>query len=124
MAGAIPGFTIAMAVVLMLPVHDVIPSPPIVSDEPKIAYGIFLAFFVASFMMLALGFPIVPLVLGVVLCRIAEPCLSQVIARADDITVFLMPGSVRPVVAGLMVLAGLVLAGLQLKRGAIPQQSE
>ena len=39
--------------------------------------------------MRALGFPIVPLVLGVVLGTIAEARLSQVFARSDDIAIFL-----------------------------------
>lgn len=39
--------------------------------------------------MRTLGFPVVPLVLGVVLGQIAEARLSQVFARSDDIGVFL-----------------------------------
>jgi len=229
MALGLPGDIMTAIMLGALLVHDVIPSPSFISDEPKIAYSIFLAFFVANFMMLglqsftlrgfvlitkvklymltgvilfytalgmfalnnvfwdmwtlfifgvvgffmrALGFPIVPLVLGVVLGRIAEARLSQVYARSDDIAVFLsrpwslfflllacfslvfptyqkqrgkaawtryyptallivmaypvflMPGSVRPVVAVLMVLAGLVMAGYQFKRGSVPQQSK
>ncbi|MFY0682737.1 MAG: tripartite tricarboxylate transporter permease [Thalassovita sp.] len=229
MALGLPGDIMTAIMLGALLIHDVIPSPSFISDEPKIAYAIFLAFFVANFMMLALqsftlrgfvmitkvklymltgvilfycalgmfalnnigwdmwtlfffgilgffmralGFPIVPLVLGVVLGRIAEARLSQVFARSDDITVFLsrpwslfflmlacfsiifpiyqkhrgtavwarfypavllivmsypvflMPGTVRPVVAGLMVLSGLVMAGLQIKRGSAGQQAK
>lgn len=194
-------------------VHDVIPSPSFISDEPTIAYSIFLAFFVANFMMLglqsitlrgfvlvtlvkiymltavilfycalgifalnnigydmwtlfifgmpgfimrALGLSIVPIVLGVVLGQLAETRLSQVFARGDGLDVFLagpwalffmllalfsiafpayqkhrgklvwmryfgpallivmavpvfmMPGLIRPIIAAVMVLTGLV----------------
>lgn len=215
MALGLPGDIMTAIMLGALLVHDVIPSPSFIADEPKIAYAIFLAFFIANFMMLfmqsftlrgfvlitkvkmymltavilfycavgifalnnvvydmwtlfifgvlgfvmrALGFPIVPIVLGVVLGQIAEVRLSQVFARGDGIEVFLtrpwalffmllsvfsvlfpayqkrrgkavwtryfvpvllltmaipvfmMPGLIRPVVAGLMV----ALAGVQL----------
>ncbi len=229
MALGLPGDIMTAIMLGALLIHDVIPSPSFIADEPKIAYAIFLAFFVANFMMLALqsltlrgfvmitkvklymltavilfycalgmfalnnigwdmwtlfffgilgffmralGFPIVPLVLGVVLGRIAESRLSQVFARSDDIgvflsrpwslfflmlacfsllfplyqkhhgkaawtrfyppallvvmayPVFLMPGTIRPIVAGLMVVSGLVMAGLEIKRGFVPQENK
>ena len=146
MALGLPGDIMTAIMLGALLIHDVIPSPSFIADEPKIAYSIFLAFFVANFMMLALqsvtlrgfvmitrvklymltavilfycavgifslnnigydlwtllifgvigflmralGFPIVPLVLGVVLGTIAEARLSQVFARSDDIAIFL-----------------------------------
>lgn len=215
MALGLPGDIMTAIMLGALLVHDVIPSPSFISDEPTIAYGIFLAFFIANFMMLflqsitlrgfvmvtkvkmymltavilfycavgifalnniaydmwtllvfgvlgfvmrALGFPIVPIVLGVVLGQIAETRLSQVFARGDGIDVFLtrpwalffillsvfsimfpsyqkhrgtarwteffvpvllvvmsvpvfmMPGLIRPIIAGVM----LVTAGVQL----------
>ncbi len=213
MALGLPGDIMTAIMLGALLVHDVIPSPSFISDEPKIAYSIFLAFFVANFMMLflqsitlrgfvlitkvkmymltavilfycalgifalnniaydmwtllvfgvlgfvmrALGFPIVPIVLGVVLGNIAEVRLSQVFARGDGLEafltrpwalfflllsvfsilfpfyqkhvgkpgwttyfvpmllivmagpVFMMPGVIRPVIAGLMLAAGIV----------------
>ncbi len=146
MALGLPGDIMTAIMLGALLVHDVIPSPSFISDEPTIAYSIFLAFFVANFMMLglqsltlrgfvlvtrvkmymltavilfycalgifalnnigydmwtlfifgvlgfimrALGFPIVPIVLGVVLGQIAETRLSQVFARGDGLDVFL-----------------------------------
>lgn len=146
MALGLPGDIMTAIMLGALLIHDVIPSPSFITDEPQIAYSIFLAFFVANFMMLflqsftlrgfvmitkvkmymltavilfycsvgifslnniaydmwtlfffgvagfilrVLGFPIVPLVLGVVLGQIAEARLSQVFARSDDIMVFL-----------------------------------
>lgn len=213
MALGLPGDIMTAIMLGALLIHDVIPSPSFISDEPTIAYSIFLAFFVANFMMLflqsftlrgfvlvtkvkmymltavilfycavgifalnniaydmwtlfifgvlgfvmrALGFPIVPIVLGVVLGQIAETRLSQVFARGDglevfltrpwalffillsffsimfpsyqkhngkkrwtrfflpvllvvmSIPVFMMPGYIRPVIAGLMLVTGIV----------------
>lgn len=220
MALGLPGDIMTAIMLGALLVHDVIPSPSFISDEPTIAYSIFLAFFVANFMMLflqsltlrgfvlvtkvkmymltavilfycavgifalnniaydmwtllifgilgfvmrALGFPIVPIVLGVVLGQIAEVRLSQVFARGDGLEVFLtrpwalffillsafsimfptyqkhrgkrrwasfftpvllivlalpvfmMPGLIRPVLAGLMLITGIVQIILNLK---------
>ncbi|MEP3481920.1 MAG: tripartite tricarboxylate transporter permease, partial [Fuerstiella sp.] len=146
MALGLPGDIMTAIMLGALLIHDVIPSPSFITDEPQIAYSIFLAFFVANFMMLfmqsftlrafvhvtkvkmymltavilfycsvgifslnnvtydmwtlfifgiigfvirALGFPIVPMVLGVVLGGIAEARLSQVFARSDDVLVFI-----------------------------------
>lgn len=220
MALGLPGDIMTAIMLGALLVHDVIPSPSFISDEPVIAYSIFLAFFVANFMMLflqsitlrgfvmitkvkmymltsvilfycavgifalnniaydmwtlfffgvlgfvmrTLGFPIVPIVLGVVLGQIAEVRLSQVFARGDGLDVFLtrpwalffillsafsilfptyqkhrgkkewakhftptllivmalpvfmMPGIVRPVIAGLMLLTGIIQMVQQIR---------
>lgn len=213
MALGLPGDIMTAIMLGALLIHDVIPSPSFISDEPTIAYSIFLAFFIANFMMLflqsitlrgfvlvtkvkmymltavilfycavgifalnnigydmwtlfifgvlgfvmrALGFPIVPIVLGVVLGQIAETRLSQVFARGDgldvfftrpwalffillsffsimfpsyqkhlgkkqwtrfflpvllivmSLPVFMMPGYIRPIIAGLMLVTGIV----------------
>jgi putative tricarboxylic transport membrane protein len=220
MALGLPGDIMTAIMLGALLVHDVIPSPSFISDEPVIAYSIFLAFFVANFMMLflqsitlrgfvmvtkvkmymltsvilfycavgifalnniaydmwtlfifgvlgfvmrTLGFPIVPIVLGVVLGQIAEVRLSQVFARGDGLDVFLtrpwslffillsgfsilfpayqnqrgkrtwanyftptllvvmslpvfmMPGLVRPIIAGLMLLTGIIQLAQQIR---------
>lgn len=213
MALGLPGDIMTAIMLGALLIHDVIPSPSFITDEPVLAYSIFLAFFVANFMMLflqsitlrgfvmitrvkmymltavilfycsigifalnniaydmwtlfifgvlgfvmrALGFPIVPIVLGVVLGSLAETRLSQVFALSNGIDVFLtrpwslfflmlggfsivfpfyqkhvakggwtrffvpimlvvmalpmymMPGNIRPVIAVLMVVTGVV----------------
>jgi putative tricarboxylic transport membrane protein len=145
MALGIPG-DIATAIMLgALLIHDVVPSPSFIADEPIIAYSIFIAFFVSNFLMLGLqsitlrgfvlitkvrmymltavilfycaigvfalgnitfdiwtlfifgvlgfglkmmGFPIVPMILGVVLGTIAEKNLSQALAITTDIAPF------------------------------------
>ena len=223
MALGLPGDIMTAIMLGALLIHDVIPSPSFIADEPVLAYSIFLAFFVANFMMLGLqsvtlrgfvlvtkvkmymltavilfycalgifslnnvgydmwtlflfgvvgfvmrafGFPIVPMVLGVVLGQIAEARLSQVFARSDDIAVFLtrpwslfflllgcfsllfplyqkqmgkaawtrffpaallivmalpvfmMPGTIRPVIAVGMLIGGIALAARRLKQPA------
>ena len=220
MALGLPGDIMTAIMLGALLVHDVIPSPSFIADEPTIAYSIFLAFFVANFMMLflqsitlrgfvlvtnvkmymltavilfycavgifalnniaydmwtllifgilgfvmrALGFPIVPIVLGVVLGQIAEVRLSQVFARGDGLEIFLtrpwalffillscfsimfpsyqkhrgkkawaqffvpvllialalpvfmMPGALRPIIAGLMLATGVVRLIMQIR---------
>ncbi len=223
MALGLPGDIMTAIMLGALLIHDVIPSPSFIADEPVLAYSIFLAFFVANFMMLGLqsvtlrgfvlvtkvkmymltavilfycalgifslnnvgydmwtlflfgvvgfvmrafGFPIVPMVLGVVLGQIAEARLSQVFARSDDIAVFLtrpwslfflllgcfsllfplyqkqmgkaawtrffpatllivmalpvfmMPGTIRPVIAVGMLIGGIALAARRFKQPA------
>ena len=54
MALGLPGDIMTAIMLGALLVHDVIPSPSFISDEPTVAYSIFLAFFVANFMMLGL----------------------------------------------------------------------
>jgi len=54
MALGIPGDIVTAVMLGALLIHDVIPSPSFISDEPVLAYAIFISFFVANFMMLGL----------------------------------------------------------------------
>lgn len=54
MALGIPGDVITAVMLGALLIHDVVPSPAFIADEPKIAYAIFIAFFFANFLVLAL----------------------------------------------------------------------
>ncbi len=54
MALGIPGDIVAAVMLGALLIHDVVPSPSFISDEPLIAYSIFIAFFFAHFVMIAL----------------------------------------------------------------------
>ena len=54
MALGIPGDVTAAVMLGALLVHDIIPSPTFISEEPVLAYSIFLALFGATFMMLGL----------------------------------------------------------------------
>ncbi len=54
MALGIPGDVITAVMLGALLIHDVIPSPAFIAEQPKIAYAIFIAFFFANFLVLAL----------------------------------------------------------------------
>ena len=145
MALGIPGDIVTAIMLGALLIHDVIPSPTFISDQPKLAYGIFIAFFFANFIMVALqavclrafvlvtrlrmyvltgvilaycgigifalnnivfdmwtllifgilglvmkifGFPLAPMILGVVLGHIAELNLNRALSSSDDLLLF------------------------------------
>jgi len=149
MALGIPGDIVTAIMLGALLIHDVVPSPSFITEQPVLAYSIFIAFFIAHFIMVALqavclrafvrvahlkmyvltavilaycaigifalhnvefdlwtllvfgvvgytmkvlGFPLAPMILGVVLGRIAELNLS----RAFAITYDLLPFVARP----------------------------
>jgi len=172
MALGIPGDIVTAIMLGALLIHDVIPSPSFIADQPIIAYSIFISFFVANFMMLALqsitlkgfvritklrmyiltavilfycavgvfalnniffdmwtlflfgligfamkalGFPIVPIILGVVLGSIAEKNLSQAFAITTDLTPFITrPWSLFFLTLGLF---SIVFPAYQKRRG-------
>lgn len=146
MALGIPGDIVTAVMLGALLIHDVVPSPSFIGEQPVLAYSIFLAFFLANFLMLGtqaialraflmvtripmymlagvilaycaigvfslhnvefdiwtlfwfgllgytmrvLGFPLAPMILGVVLGDIAEVNLSRAVAISDDLTLFL-----------------------------------
>jgi len=145
MALGIPGDVTAAVMLGALLIHDVVPSPTFIAEEPVLAYSIFLAFFGATFMMLGLqsimlrvfvmvtkirmymlagiilgfcgigvfainnvefdlwtllwfgilgfvmrhyGFPLAPMILGVVLGNIAELNLARCMAITTDLAPF------------------------------------
>ncbi len=145
MALGIPGDVVTAIMLGALLIHDVVPSPSFIGDQPVLAYSIFLAFFLANFIMLGLqavclkafvlvtrlrmytlaaiilaycavgiftlnnvtfdlwtlfifgiigfvmktlGFPLAPMILGVVLGDIAELNLSRAVAITHDLTPF------------------------------------
>ena len=145
MALGIPGDVTAAIMLGALLMNDVVPSPSFITDEPVLAYSIFLSFFIATFMMLGLqsfmlrifvrvtrvpmyvlasiilgfcgigvfalqnvsfdlwtllwfgilgfvmrhfGFPLAPMILGVVLGNIAELNLARALAITPDLTPF------------------------------------
>ncbi len=145
MALGIPGDIVTAVMLGALLIHNVQPSPTFIADNTEIAYAIFVAFFLAHFIMIAmqavclrgfllvvrvpmymlasviliycaigvfalnnitwdiwvlfffgiagyifrsLGFPLAPMILGVVLGHIAELWLSRALATSDDLTLF------------------------------------
>ncbi len=146
MALGIPGDIVTAIMLGALLIHDVVPSPSFIGEQPVLAYSIFVAFFLAHFMMIGmqafclrlfvlvtrvpmyrlaavilaycaigvfalnnivfdiwtlfifgvigytmrvLGFPLAPMILGVVLGGIAEVNLSRAWAISNDLTIFL-----------------------------------
>jgi len=145
MALGIPGDVTTAVLLGALLIHDVVPSPSFITEEPVLAYSIFIGFFLAHFMMVALqtvclrifilvtrvpmytlaavifgfcaigafalnnvtfdlwavfifgvvgytmrvlGFPLAPMILGVVLGTHAEVNLSRALAISDDLSLF------------------------------------
>jgi putative tricarboxylic transport membrane protein len=145
MALGIPGDVTAAVMLGALLIHDVIPSPTFIRDNPVLAYSIFTSFFIATVMMITmqsfmlrvfvlvtrirmymlasiilgfcgigvfalnnvtfdlwtlfwfgivgftmrqLGFPLAPMILGVVLGNIAELNLARAMAITPDLTPF------------------------------------
>ena len=145
MALGIPGDVTAAVMLGALLMHDVVPSPSFIGDNPVLAYSIFIAFFIATFMMVGLqsiilrvfvlvtkirmymlaavilgfcsigvfslnngefdlwtlvwfgvlgflmrhfGFPLAPMILGVVLGDIAELNLARALAISTEISPF------------------------------------
>lgn len=141
----IPGDVTAAVMLGALLIHDVVPSPTFISDEPVLVYSIFTAFFIATFMMIffqsfmlrmfvlvtrirmymlacvilgfcgigvfalnnvtfdlwsllwfgilgfvmrQFGFPLAPMILGVVLGNIAELNLARALAITPDLAPF------------------------------------
>jgi putative tricarboxylic transport membrane protein len=145
MALGIPGDIVTAVMLGALLIHNVQPSPTFISDNPQLAYAIFVAFFLAHFIMIImqafclraflkivrmpmyilaaviliycaigifalgnvtfniwvlfafgivgyimknLGFPLAPIILGVVLGNIAELNLSRAVGINDDLMLF------------------------------------
>ncbi len=145
MALGIPGDIVTAVMLGALLIHNVQPSPTFISDNAQLAYAIFVAFFLAHFIMIVmqafclraflkivrmpmyilaavillytaigvfalnnvthdiwvlfafgvvgyvmrlLGFPLAPIILGVVLGNIAELNLSRALAISDDLSLF------------------------------------
>jgi putative tricarboxylic transport membrane protein len=145
MALGIPGDTVTAIMLGALLIHDVIPSPTFIDEEPRLAYSIIGAFFLCHFIMIAIqavclrafvlvthvpmyrlvgvilaycaigvfalnniefdlwvlfgfgilgfaartfGFPLAPMVLGVVLGPIAELYMARALSLSHDPTLF------------------------------------
>ena len=162
MALGIPGDVITAVMLGALLIHNVVPSPSFIGDEPVLAYGIFIAFFFAHFVMVgmqafclrifvlitrvamyrlvavilvycaigvfalnnvafdlwtllifglvgyvlrSLGFPLAPMILGVVLGTIAELNLSRALTITDTVPAALTAFLARPWSLFFLILA-------------------
>ena len=86
MALGIPGDIITAVMLGALLIHDVVPSPSFISEEPVLAYSIFIAFFFANF--LVLGLQSVALRLFVLVTRVRMYMLASIILAYCGIGVF------------------------------------
>ncbi|MFQ5896620.1 MAG: tripartite tricarboxylate transporter permease, partial [Nitrospinota bacterium] len=163
MALGIPGDIVTAVMLGALLIHNIVPSPSFISERPDLSYGIFMAFFVAHFIMIAVqawgmriflqvtrvpryilastillfcaigvfalnnitfdiwtlfwfgilgylmkkfGFPLAPMILGVVLGPIAEVNLNRAYMTNPDPTLFFT----RPISLFFILLGVLSLA--------------
>ena len=86
MALGIPGDIVTAIMLGALLIHDVVPSPTFIGDEPVLAYAIFFAFFLAHFMMI--GMQAVCLRLFVRVTKVPMYTLAAVILGYCAIGVF------------------------------------
>ncbi|MEH6475216.1 MAG: tripartite tricarboxylate transporter permease [Sneathiella sp.] len=146
MALGIPGDVVTAVMIGALMIHDIVPGPSFIQDEPILAYGVIIAFFLAHFFMVILqsftlriflhitrvpmytlvavilaycsigvfslhnvafdmwvmlgfgvigyilkklDFPLAPMILGVVLGKLAEINLARAVSISDDLTLFI-----------------------------------
>jgi len=159
MALGIPGDVVTAVMLGALLIHNVQPSPTFIADNAQLAYAIFIAFFIAHFIMIlmqafclraflaivrlpmymlaavilaytaigvfalhnvafdiwtmfifgivgyvlrTLGFPLAPIILGVVLGDVAELNLSRSMSLSSDVTLFVT----RPWSLFFLIVAG------------------
>ena len=162
MALGIPGDVVTAVMLGALLIHNVQPSPSFISDNPDLAYAIFIAFFLAHFIMISmqafclrafllvvripmymlaavilaycaigvfalnniaddiwtlfifgligygmklLGFPLAPMILGVVLGHVAELNLSRAISLSGTTDQFLIDMVTRPWALFFLIIA-------------------
>lgn len=86
MALGIPGDIVTAIMLGALLIHDIVPSPKFIIEQPVLAYSLFMAFFIANFVVLALQS--VTLRLFVLVTRIAMYVLVGVILAYCAIGVF------------------------------------
>ena len=86
MALGIPGDVTAAIMLGALLIHDVVPSPSFIAEEPVLAYSMFIAFFAANFIML--GMQSGMLRVFVLVTRIRMYMLAGVILGFASIGVF------------------------------------
>lgn len=92
MALGIPGDVTAAIMLGALLIHDIVPGPTFISDEPVLAYSMFIAFFAANFVML--GMQSGMLRVFVLVTRIRMYMLAAVILTFATIGVFALDNAV------------------------------
>ncbi|UUX51206.1 tripartite tricarboxylate transporter permease [Nisaea acidiphila] len=114
MALGIPGDIVTAVMLGALLIHNVQPSPTFISDNPDLAYAIFIAFFLAHFIMIAMQS--VTLKLFLLVTRIPMYVLASVILAYCAIGVF----ALNNIVYDIWVLFFFGIAGYVLRLLGFP----
>jgi putative tricarboxylic transport membrane protein len=91
MALGIPGDIVTAIMLGALLIHDITPSPKFIVEQPALAYSLFIAFFLANFIVLALQS--MTLQLFVLITKVAMYVLAGVILVYCGIGVFALSNS-------------------------------
>ncbi len=114
MALGIPGDVTAAIMLGALLIHDVVPGPTFIAEEPVLAYSIFIAFFLANFIML--GLQSLMLRVFVLVTRIPMYILAAVILAFSSIGVF----ALNNVTFDLWTLFWFGLLGFAMRQTGFP----
>ena len=95
MALGIPGDITAAIMLGALLMHDIVPGPTFIKDEPALAYSIYIAFFLASFIMIGMQSGV--LRIFVLVTRIKTYVLATVILTFATIGVFALHNSIEDI---------------------------
>ncbi len=114
MALGIPGDVTAAIMLGALLIHDVVPGPTFIAEEPVLAYSIFIAFFLANFIML--GLQSLMLRAFVLVTRIPMYILAAVILAFSSIGVF----ALNNVTHDLWTLFWFGLLGFAMRQTGFP----
>ena len=95
MALGIPGDITAAIMLGALLMHDIVPGPTLIKDEPVLAYSIYIAFFLASFIMIGMQSGV--LRVFVLVTRIKTYVLATVILTFATIGVFALHNSIEDI---------------------------
>ena len=95
MALGIPGDITAAIMLGALLMHDIVPGPTFIQDEPVLAYSIYIAFFLASFIMIGMQSGV--LRVFVLVTRIKTYVLATVILTFATIGVFALHNSIEDI---------------------------
>ena len=95
MALGIPGDITAAIMLGALLMHDIVPGPTFIKDEPALAYSIYIAFFLASFIIIGMQSGV--LRVFVLVTRIKTYVLATVILTFATIGVFALHNSIEDI---------------------------
>jgi putative tricarboxylic transport membrane protein len=114
MALGIPGDIVTAIMLGALLIHNVVPGPTFITEEPLLAYSVFIAFFIAHFVMIAVQ--AVGLRAFLLITRIPKYVLASTILFFCAIGVF----ALNNIVFDIWVLFGFGVLGYVMKKLGFP----